>query len=280
MLKVNQAGSSPPPRGCATEDLDQPGDRGDRGADLDHEHHRVADLDPRVELPQRREQRRAHDLRVEQGAGLVLGHLAGASLSRARLSSSTFTPGSPNRPRKRPSVWSEISSSTRDSGQPADGGDPVRLDPGVGLGDVGVDPGCRLGHRVDRHVGGRQPRVEAALELQVVGEVPLHRVARVLAVGAEVAEEGDGRVVVGLRGPRLEVAWVGDPLRLATLRTGLGDAPGELLGDQARADELAVLGDPRPVRLAGEQHLGDAREGKRVGDPEHERSSGRRRSAR
>ena len=57
----------------AAEDLDQPGDGGDHGADLDHEHHRVAHLHPRVELAQGLEQRRAQDLGVEQGAGLVLG---------------------------------------------------------------------------------------------------------------------------------------------------------------------------------------------------------------
>ena len=37
----------------AAEQLDQPGDRRDHGADLDHEHHRVAELDARVELRQR-----------------------------------------------------------------------------------------------------------------------------------------------------------------------------------------------------------------------------------
>ena len=58
---------------AAAEELDQPGDRGDQGADLDHEHHRVAGLHPRVELAQRLEQRRAQDLGVEQGAGLGFG---------------------------------------------------------------------------------------------------------------------------------------------------------------------------------------------------------------
>ena len=58
---------------AAAEDLDQPGDGGDHGADLDHEHHRVADLHPRVELAQRLDQRRAQDLGIEQRAGLGLG---------------------------------------------------------------------------------------------------------------------------------------------------------------------------------------------------------------
>ena len=46
--------------------------------------------------------------------------------------------------------------------QVADRGDPVRLDPGVGLGDVGIDARGRRGDRVDRHVGGGQARVVAA----------------------------------------------------------------------------------------------------------------------
>ena len=50
---------------AAAEDLDQPGDGGDHGADLDHEHDRVADLHARVELAQRVEQRRAQDRAVE-----------------------------------------------------------------------------------------------------------------------------------------------------------------------------------------------------------------------
>ena len=37
----------------AAENLDQPADRGDGGADLDHEHHRVADLVARIELAHR-----------------------------------------------------------------------------------------------------------------------------------------------------------------------------------------------------------------------------------
>ena len=43
----------------AAEHLDQPGDGGDHGADLDDEHHRVADLHARVELDQAVDQRAA-----------------------------------------------------------------------------------------------------------------------------------------------------------------------------------------------------------------------------
>ena len=71
--------------------------------------------------------------------------------------------------------------------QPADGGDPVRLDPGVGLGDMGVDAGGRFGDRVDRDAAslGQAESVVGLLELQVGGEVFAHRFARFDAVGAE-----------------------------------------------------------------------------------------------
>ena len=52
----------------AAEHLDQPATRRDERADLDHEHHRVAELDAGVELAQRCDQRRPQDLAVEQGA--------------------------------------------------------------------------------------------------------------------------------------------------------------------------------------------------------------------
>ena len=55
----------------AAEGLDQPADRGDQRADLDHEHHRVADLVARVELHEALHQRRPQDRRVEQRARLA-----------------------------------------------------------------------------------------------------------------------------------------------------------------------------------------------------------------
>ena len=48
-LKVNQEGSWAAAERTATEELDQRGHGGDDGADLDHEHDRVADLDSGVE---------------------------------------------------------------------------------------------------------------------------------------------------------------------------------------------------------------------------------------
>ena len=50
----------------AAEDLDQPRHGRDHRADLDHEHHGVADLDARVELGQRSEDRRAQELGCEE----------------------------------------------------------------------------------------------------------------------------------------------------------------------------------------------------------------------
>ena len=50
--------------GLAAEDLDQPADRGDQRADLDHEHHRVVELHARVELAQAGDQIARHDQRA------------------------------------------------------------------------------------------------------------------------------------------------------------------------------------------------------------------------
>ena len=65
IVNVYQAGSSPPER-LATEHLDQPGDGRDHGADLDDEHHRVADLHARVELLEAVDQRAVDDVPPEQ----------------------------------------------------------------------------------------------------------------------------------------------------------------------------------------------------------------------
>ena len=52
--------------------------RGDHGADLDHEHHRVADLHARVELAQRRQRAPATAmLAAEQGRRTAAGGSSG-----------------------------------------------------------------------------------------------------------------------------------------------------------------------------------------------------------
>ena len=125
----------------AAEELDQPRGGRDRRAELDHEHDRVAGA--RVELAQRTDGRRARGSagrRVSASAAARSGSRRvgrggshdEARRSRARLSSSTFTPGSPSTPRKRPSVWSAISPRTRASGaggRPRPGGPGSRRSP-------------------------------------------------------------------------------------------------------------------------------------------------------
>jgi hypothetical protein len=113
-----------PAERAAAEHLDQPSDGRDRRADLDHEHHGVADLDPRVELDQAVDNCAADDVRPKQGNRATLGHgwdlrrghdRPPARRSRARFSSSTFTPGSPKMPSDRPVVYWEISPITFES---------------------------------------------------------------------------------------------------------------------------------------------------------------------
>ena len=68
----------------AAEDRDQPAGAGDHGADLDHEHHRVADLDAGVELAQRLDSagRRISGSNRERGWASAL--IRSAPLRRAR----------------------------------------------------------------------------------------------------------------------------------------------------------------------------------------------------
>src|SRR5262249_6098937 len=89
--------------------------------DLHDEHHRVADLHARVELAERVDRRGHQDRAIHQRARAALDGVLRLSClrrgcghrvereSRARLSSRTFTPGSPSTPSDRPSVWSSIS---------------------------------------------------------------------------------------------------------------------------------------------------------------------------
>src|SRR6202034_276567 len=104
---------------AAAEHLFQPGDGCDRRADLDDEHHRVVDLHARVEFGQAVDQGAADDLRLAQRYRASLDarpsrrvptaeerHQRPPSLwSRARLSCSTSTYGSPKMPSWRPPVY-------------------------------------------------------------------------------------------------------------------------------------------------------------------------------
>ena len=109
----------------------------------------------------------------------------GPSLSSARLSSRTLTPGSPRKPRLRPSVLSSISCST----VRAELADAAMRAPGAGVRrrDVRVDAGARGRDRVDRDVADREARVVRALELQDRRAAALTFFARSGFVGPRLA---------------------------------------------------------------------------------------------
>ena len=71
----------------------------DHAAELDDEHHRVLQLQPRVELRERVPDRRERELAREDAGALRVPSTC-LPLSRARLSSSTLTPGSPKKPQR------------------------------------------------------------------------------------------------------------------------------------------------------------------------------------
>src|SRR5262249_58545689 len=90
--------------------------RRDHAPELDDEHHRVVRLQTRVELRERIADRREHKVAVPHVCRAAC-HQVPCSLSSARLSSRTFTPGSPKKPSVRPSVFSETSFCTVASGR-------------------------------------------------------------------------------------------------------------------------------------------------------------------
>ena len=71
IVKVYQAGSGPP-RALRAENLSEPGAGGDGGAELDDEHHRIADLDARVELDEALDHRSGDDVAPQQRDCLAL----------------------------------------------------------------------------------------------------------------------------------------------------------------------------------------------------------------
>ena len=166
-VNVNQRGLVAAAQRLAAEELDQPRDRRDQRADLDHEHDRVADLHARVELRERAPDRRPQDLRREQGLRAARrrvrrGRWGGVSSGGHRrpvraLSLVVLTPGSPSRPRKRPSVASSTSRLTRASGSLRTAATRRAWMAALASRDVRVD--ARAGGRdgVDRDLGVRQP---------------------------------------------------------------------------------------------------------------------------
>ena len=157
-VNVNQAGSSPPPSGPPPKSWISQADGRDDGADLDHEHDRVAHLHARVELAQRGDERGAQDVGGEQRADGLVGHRAD-SWSRARLSSSDVHAGlAEDAEEAAVGVVVDRACATRASGSRRTRGDAVGLDARVGLRDVRVDAGGRGRHRVDRHLRARSGR--------------------------------------------------------------------------------------------------------------------------
>ena len=234
---------------------DDPEDRGEQRAQLDHEHDGVADHRARVQLAGGHgadAERRSIGRRVGAGGGRVrVGH-RDASRSSARFSSSTLTDFGPASPRNGRLAWSSTSASTRSSGIPRSCGHAGGLDAGVGLGDVRVHARGRRRHRVGRDPRRRQARGERALAAQVPLHVLLQLRRQLLLVRALVGEERRVRRVAGDRRAALEV--------LGVLR--------EVLPDQAGADDLAAGLDHRAVGAAGERQLGGAGHHERVGEAE------------
>ena len=108
-------GDEPELAGAALGKVEEEDAGRDQAADLDHEHDRVAHLMARVELGKRIAHCRQEQLAREDTRAPCC-HQLPPSLSSARLSVRTFTPGSPSKPRLRPVVFCLMSRSTVPSG--------------------------------------------------------------------------------------------------------------------------------------------------------------------
>ena len=247
---VNQPGSSPPSTGAEpaapvdVRSARRPRRRTSpgcapcaRGSSLRSDWRRSAGSDRRVE------QRRQRS---------VIG--ADSSLSSARLSSSTFTPGSPRNPSE-----AAVGVARRSARRPARAGGRARAATrrawmrGVRRRDVRVDARRRGGDGVDGTSAAQAVGV-GALELR--GSASAFAASR----SAQLACAGSGRVVE-------------ERSRRARSRSPTGGSGSsfalracEVLADQARADDLAVALDRRAVGVARERDLaiaGDRRAGRR-----------------
>ena len=110
------------------------------------------------------------------------------SLTSARLSSRTFTPGSPKRPSQRPSVFSLISFWTVASGRWRTAATRCACSCAYASEISGIDPGRRRHDRVDRDLVDRQARVVGPLELEHGVGVLLHELRERRVRRAEVRE--------------------------------------------------------------------------------------------
>ena len=238
-------------------------DRRQEAADLDDEHHRVLDLDPRVELAERIERppagrcpdpRSKSCVRVLTWSSLTascnataqcctaaIGAPIVSSRRSARFNSSTLTRARPRNPNVGGSVC--VANQLAD---PLDGHPRAAAPGGLQLRrrrrDMRIHAAAAGGHHLRRHLAGRHAllldhRVEPLLDrLQVI------RIRRPVVRAA-----GRCGVVVDAGRPRLEV-----------LR------PRELLGDQPRADDRAVgAPDQAAFGLRRKRHAPDAPEQRR-----------------
>ena len=238
---VNQSQNAtwPVKSGCPRPagELLHPDDRREQAADLDDEHHRVLDLNPRIQLSERVGNRRLDDARIPNRnlacafchcrvlspaeAGHYLPFVsfvdAGAGApnisSRARFSSSTLTRARPRKPNVGVSVCEAISSRTRLASTFRAACHACGLQLCRVRRNVRVQPAAAGGH----HLGGHLIRRHALLLRDGV-EPLLHGLEVVGVRRPVVGATGRRRVVVDSRRPRLEV-----------LR------PRELLRDQPRA---------------------------------------------
>ena len=188
------------------------------------------------------------------------------------MSSSTLTPGLAGEPEAAPvGVLRDQRHHLRERKVP-DGGYAVGLDVRVGGRDVGVDPGGRRVHGIDRDLRLGQARVIRLFQLQVGLDVGGDGLLGGDVVRSEVRERrgrgvgrGHGRGRSDLEVPRVGggdgVAVLVD-LGLAGLL--VDDLACERLADDLRADELAVHVHLLAVRVAGERDLAHARNNQRV----------------
>ena len=168
----------------------------------------------------------------------------GATSSRARLSSSTLTPGSPRMPSGRSCVWSSTRRSTSSSRGPARRGDAGRLEAGVAHRDLRVEAGARRGHGVDGH-----QRVGAEAVLVAVGGDPLGDRGEEVGVGrAEVGAARRAGVVARRRRPTGGGGSTAGDVNGWPISADPTTAPSRSISEPLAVSPTADLGDRRSRR--------------------------------
>ncbi len=215
----------------AAEHLDDPDRRADRGAELDHEHHRVAHLDARVELDEAVDQGMPGDLAREQRRFAVAGSAGrwtpAGSRSRSRSCGSfagdaverqvelehvdrRFAGEAEARDRRCTSRsgrrrWPATDGAPRRSGAPGSRRWPARC--------PGSSPDALVSTASTGTFETVRPGSYLVVELEIGGDVGFDRLLGRHVVGAEVGERRGGGVVGRdrARRPRLEVARIRAP---------------------------------------------------------------------